>query len=230
MSSDSCPVYFLKASGTDASFDAVISLSTLAAAAVSLLWHLNLEGWLGAAISVVILKAGVELLWESLNGIIGVREDPAVTQALREKICSFPEVQGAYDLTLHRYGPEKTIGTVHIEVPDSMTARELHTLTRSISAAVFAEFGILLTVGIYAANRDDERSASLRSEVEALAEGYPEVLQVHGFYLSGEHVSFDLVMAFGSDVQRVYTEIRDTLQQRHPDYRFDIVIDSDFSD
>ena len=222
----------LVASGTDATFDAIISLSTLAAAAVSLIWGRSMEGYLGVIISVVILKAGLEILLESLGGLIGARVDSELSVKLKERVGSYEGVRGAYDLVLHRYGPEKTIGSVHIEVPDTMTAREIHRLTRRITEDMYCDYGIILTVGIYASNTEDGAAAEIRSAAEALAETYPEVLQLHGFYAeeTEKRISFDLVIAFGSDTERIRREILTNLQSRYPDYGFDIVLDSDFSD
>ena len=220
----------LVASGSDATFDSIISLSTLVAAAVSLLFHVSIEGYLGVVISVVILKAGVEILLESLNTIIGARVDGELAGRLKEKVCSFPEVHGAYDLVLHNYGPEKIIGSVHVEVDDTLTARELHALTRRITQEVFMEFGIILTVGIYAANTTDEGAAAIRTAAGEIAGGYPQVLQMHGFYVEGNHVTFDLIVSFGADAASIRDEVVKKLSERFPDHTFDVVLDSDFSD
>ena len=91
----------LVASGSDAFFDAILSVGTLLAAVVSMIWGLSLEGILGLLISVVILKAGVEMLLETLNSIIGTRTDKELTDALKERINSYEQVRGAYDLALH---------------------------------------------------------------------------------------------------------------------------------
>ena len=223
----------LAASGTDALFDAVISLSTLAAALVSLFLHISIEGWLGALISLVILKAGVEILLDSLNGIIGARVDSSLSTALKQQIAAYDGVRGVYDLDLHRYGPEKLLGSVHIEVDESMTAREIHALTRRIAEDVFRSHGIPLTVGIYASNSDDDgRSRQLRQTVEALVAEYPGILELHGFYIDPEtgRVSFDLVMDFGADARGICDELRERLAAAYPDRVFDIVLDSDVSD
>ncbi|MBP5288790.1 MAG: cation transporter [Clostridia bacterium] len=222
----------LIASGTDAFFDSIISLTTLIAAGISLIWHINLEGYLGAVISVVIVKAGIEILMESLNGIIGTRVDGEVSLAIKEKVTSFPEVHGAYDLILHHYGPEKIIGSVHIEVDDDMTAREIHHLTRKIMETIYAEFGIIITVGVYASNSGDEETLAIKAEVEEILKAYPQVLQLHGFYSEPgtDRVTFDLVIAFGSDAAGIIEEIKSKLAERYPDKSFDIILDSDFTD
>lgn len=65
-------------------------------------------------------------------------------------------MRGAYDLILHRYGPEHIIGSVHVELPDEMTAGKIHLLTRSITEEVYRDYGIILTVGVYASNNTSE--------------------------------------------------------------------------
>ncbi len=222
----------LVASGSDAYFDAVLSFGTLIAAAASLLWGLKLEGILGAVISVIIIKAGVEMLLETLNSITGERADAELTQALRERVCSYEPVRGAYDLAVHNYGPTNTIASIHIEVPDDMTARELHRLTRTISADIYAAFGVILTVGIYAANDSDEFSNAMREKVGQIAAKYPEVLQVHGFYVDHEHkrVMFDLIVDFTADADAVRDKVYAEVSPFLDGYALDIILDSDFSD
>ena len=222
----------LVASGSDALFDSIISLSTLAAAVVSLLWHVSIEGYLGVIISIVILKAGLEILMDSLNGIIGARIDSELSTALKEQIAAYDGVLGAYDLSLHRYGPEKIIGSVHIEVDDRMTARELHALTRKITGDVYQSHGIILTVGIYASNTESAEEQELRARVEELLKAWPQVLQMHGFYIDPAtgRVSFDLIIDFSADAGQTCAEIRQKLGELYPDRTFDIVLDSDVSD
>lgn len=222
----------LIASGSDASFDAALSFSTLAAAAVKLLWNWQIEGVLGVVISAFIIKAGVELLLDPVNSIIGLRADAQLSVPLKELICSFPEVRGAYDLTLHNYGPSQIIGSVHIEVPDDMTARRIHYLTRSISARAYEQFGVMLTVGVYAANDSSAELTKIRRVTEELVAQRPEILQMHGFFGDEEQklILFDLIIDFSADAAAVKSEITSQLMEKYPNYRFDIVLDSDYSD
>lgn len=223
----------LTASGTDAILDSVISLSTLAAAAVSMLWDISIEGWLGAVISVIILKAGAEILMDSLSGIIGARIDSGLSADLKKRLCGYPGVLGAYDLTLNRYGPERIIGSVHVELPDDMTAREIHSLTRTMTEEVYRDYGIILTVGIYASNTGSEVFAEMKKKLSGLVGEYPEILQMHGFYVDekNKRVSFDLIIDFRSERK---TDIQDTLIKRmralYPEYDFTVILDTDFSD
>ena len=223
----------LIASGTDAMFDSIISFSTLVAAIVTLLFNISIEGWLGIVISVLIFKAGIEILMESLNGIIGSRVENSLAAELKTRICEYPQVNGAYDLILHRYGPERIIGSVHIEVPDELTAREIHSLSYSISQDIYINYNIILTVGIYASNTANGLYAQMKSNLSELIQNYPEIMQMHGFYADEEkkYVSFDLIIDFKSDrKQQIRDEILLSMSEKYPEYRFYAILDNDYSE
>ncbi len=222
----------LVASGADASFDAILSAGTLLAAVVSMVWGLSLEGWIGAVISVFIIKAGIEMLMEALSSITGARPETELSEQLRSMVCAYPGVHGAFDLMLHNYGPTNTIGSVHIEVDDDMPAREIHRLTREIAADVYQKLGIVLTVGIYGSGSSGGVSAEMRRELTEVLRDYPEVIQMHGFYVDEEHkrVMFDLIVDFSADAKEICGKIYEELTKRWPDYRVDIVLDSDYAD
>ena len=123
-------------SGKDAVLDSVISASTLVAAVIFLLTGLSLEAWLGAVISVIIIKSGIEMLRETLSEILGERADISLAKEIKKTVLSFPEVSGAYDLVLHNYGPDNYNGSIHIEVPDTLSAAELDELLGELAALV----------------------------------------------------------------------------------------------
>ena len=222
----------LVASGTDAFFDAILSLGTLAAAIVSMLWDVSIEGMIGVVISVFILRSGVEILIDTLNSIIGVRADSGLTAAIKEKVCSVEGVLGTYDLTLHNYGPTKIIGSVHIEVCGDMTASQIHKLTRKITVEIYEDFGVILTVGIYANNTDSKVLSDVRADLEELAAQCPDVLQIHGFYSEPETntISFDLVVDFDADGEAIRDMIYSRIKEKYPQYEFYILLDADYSD
>ena len=221
----------LTASGADALFDAILSGGTLVTAVVSMLWGISLEGIMGVLISIIIIKSGVEILTDTLNSIIGVRADKELTDNLKEKINSFDGVKGTFDLTLHNYGPSKIMGTAHVEVADSMSAKEIHRLTRRISTEVFVEFGIVLTLGIYASN-DTGRFAEIKKTVQQIVTAHKEVLQMHGFYADDDtkSVSFDIIVDFDADADDVRDSIKKEVSEKFSEYNLDIVLDSDYSD
>ena len=222
----------LVASGMDAFNDAVISVTTLAAALLYLVFHISLEAWLGAVISLFIIRSGYGMLSETISDILGKRVDPEIAQQVKETVNGFQEVMGTYDLTLHSYGPGRLMGSLHVEVPENMTASQIDDLSRQIRQAVYEKNHVLIAaVGIYSYNTDDE-SAEIRREITEIVMGHEHVLQMHGFYLDQEkkQIHFDIVMDFSDERSAVYYHIRDEVREKYPDYSFQIILDTDVSD
>ena len=224
----------LVASGKDALFDAAISASVLAAALIYIATGISLEAYVGVLISGVIIKAGYDMLRETLDDILGHRPDPELAQGIKRTVCADPDVLGAYDLLLESYGPDLTIGAVHVEVPDTMTAAEIDAMTRRIQGAVYEEHRIVLaTIGIYSHNTTNDEVADMRTNITRIAMEHEGVVQMHGFYVDVENhqVSFDLIIDF--DVAKrgeLYTHIVEEVAQLYPDYRFTVTLDRDLSD
>lgn len=221
-------------SGEDATLDSVISASTLVAAAIFLLFGLSLEAWLGAIISLVIIKSGIEMLRDTISQLLGERNDVELAKAIRRTVVSFPEVQGAYDLVMNNYGPDTWNGSIHIEVPDTCSANELDQLLRSIQVAVYAEHHVILTaIGVYSVNTRDEDVISAREQVRKIVFSHRYVTQMHGFYLIREEktMRFDLVVSFDAkDRRAVYDAVLADVQRAFPGYALQVVLDTDFSE
>ncbi|MBQ5489404.1 MAG: cation transporter [Oscillospiraceae bacterium] len=221
-------------SGKDAVLDSVISASTLVAAVIFLLTGLSLEAWLGAVISVIIIKSGVEMLRETLSEILGERADISLAKEIKKTVLSFPEVSGAYDLVLHNYGPDNYNGSIHIEVPDTLSAAELDELIRAVTTKVYLEQNVILTaIGVYSLNTKDEKAVGMRNEISSLVLSKEHVLQMHGFYVNEEKktIRFDVIVSFDAkDRRAVYDEICSEVAALYPDYSLEIVLDTDFSE
>lgn len=221
-------------SGEDARLDAIISASTLVAAAIYLLFHISLEAWLGAIIAAVIIKSGFEMLRETLSRILGERTDAEKARDIKATVTSYPEISGAYDLVLHNYGPDSYNGSIHIEVPDTLSADARDKLIRKVTLDVFQKHNVILTaIGVYSINTKDPEAIAARENVRKIVMSNPYILQMHGFYLdkAEKTIRFDVVVSFdASDRRQVYQEICDKVQQEYPDYTLQVAMDTDFSE
>ena len=221
-------------SGEDAMLDSVISASTLVAAGIYLIFDVSLEAWLGAIIALVIIKSGLEMLTDTLSKILGERVDASLARELKATVISFPEVQGAYDLVLHNYGPDSYNGSVHIEVPDTLSADDLDKLLRKIQIEVFQKHRVILTaIGVYSYNTRDPEAVEMRKRVSQLVNAEPHVLQMHGFYLDkAEHsIRFDIVVSFDAEERKeVYRRVLEKVQSEYPDHTLQVAMDTDFSE
>ena len=223
----------LIASGSDALFDAVITLATLVSAGIMLLWHVSLDGILGALISVVIIKAGIEMLASPVNELLGARISQDLLHDIRQEVSAFEGVHGVFDIILHNYGPNVLIGSLHVNVNDTMSAHEIHGLTRSISEQMFARHGIIMTVGVYAVATGDNRRAALQSQVMQALAKHKEIVQVHGFYyFEKEHrISVDVVPDISvHDEAALSSQLANEIKALVPEEEVTIVIDHNYSE
>ena len=223
----------LIASGTDATMDAAISAATLVAALIFIFGGVSLEAYLGAIISVIIIKSGVDMLRDTLSKIIGERVESDLSKEIKKTICEEKDVYGAYDLILHSYGPDTLMGSVHVEIPDYYTADRIDEVTRSIQKRVYDNYGVILTgVGIYSRNTKDDEAARIRTQVTEKVMAHQGVLQLHGFYLDEKSrtITFDVILDFKEDREALYKEIHREVCEMLPEYKIYITMDSDISD
>ena len=221
-------------SGTDASMDAVISAATLVAAILYLNFNISVEAYLGVIISIFIIKAGIDMLRETLSHILGEAADSKLAQKITETVMEFQEVTGAYDLVLHDYGPDVYQGSLHIEIPDMYTADKIDALTRRIALVVYEKYNVVLTaIGIYSLNSTDKLAIQIKDTIEELVMMNPYILQMHGFYFNKEEASirFDLVVSFeAKDRKQVYEYVVAKIQKHYPEYKVEAVMDTEYTD
>ena len=223
----------LIASGSDALFDAVITLATLVSAGVMLLWHVSLDGILGALISIVIIKAGIEMLASPVNELLGARISQDLLRDIKQEVLSFEGVHGVFDIILHNYGPNVLIGSLHVNVYDTMDAHEIHGLTRRISEQMFERHGIIMTVGVYSIATGENKRAELQNTVMQTLARHKEILQVHGFYyFEKEHrISVDVVPDISvHDEAALSSQLTDEIKALVPGEEVTVVIDHNYSE
>lgn len=221
-------------SGEDATLDSVISASTLVAAVIFMQFGVSIEAWLGAVISIVIIKAGIEMLRDTISQLLGERNDLELVKEIKKTVVSFPGVQGAYDLVLNNYGPDRWNGSIHIEVPDTYSADQLDQMIREIQIKVLNEHNVILTaIGVYSTNTKDEEVIRARSEVSRIVLSHEHVKQIHGFYLVKEKkaMRFDIVISFeAKDRTAVYKDVVSDVSKAFPGYELQVAMDTDYSE
>lgn len=221
-------------SGKDAVMDSVISASTVLAAVLYMLKGWSLEAWLGLIISFFIIKSGVEMLKDTISQILGERTDGELAAKIRKIALSFPEVRGVYDLFLNDYGPERNLGSIHIEVPDYMTAEQIDVLIRKIQTKIHEELGVIISaIGIYAYNTKDNEASHVEADIRRIIFSHKNIKEVHGFNVSEENhtVRFDIVIDFEeNDRHALYNQIVQEIQTAFPDYTINAVLDTDAAD
>ena len=223
----------LIASGSDALFDAILSASVLASALVYMFFHISLEAFIGVVIAIFIIKAGIEMLIETLDDILGKRADKELVLRIKKLINEEEEVRGAYDLIINNYGPNKNIASVHVELPDTMTVEEVDKLTRKLEEKIYKETAVILTgVGVYSHNTKNDEASAIRNNVQKIVTAHDYVLQMHGFYLDMENkkMRFDTVLTFAVSFREAVEILIKEVKAAYPDYDITISPDADISD
>ena len=222
----------LVASGTDALSDAALSFAVLLTALLYTFKGISLEAYVGVIISGFIIKAGIEMISDTVKDILGRRANVEVSNKIKELVTEEPEVLGAYDLFIHDYGPGKAYGSVHVELPDTMTVDQVDVLTRKLTDRVYRETGVILTgIGVYSRNTD-AKAEKIRRDIEAIVMAHDWALQMHGFYIDEEKkvIRFDVVLSFGVSQDECIKTICDEVAPLYPGYNLVIVPDIDITD
>lgn len=221
-------------SGEDAKLDSIISASTLVAAIIYIFTKISLEAYLGAIISLIIIKSGIGMVRDTVSNILGESADAKFAREIKAEIRKFDRVRGAYDLILNDYGPDSYTASVHIEVIDNLDANEIDKLTRDITKVIYDKYNVTLTaIGVYSINTRDEEIKNMREDVYKTALAHEGVLQMHGFYFDKESktMRFDVVVSLKpKNRDEIFDNVVKDIQNKYKDVKIIANMDTDFAE
>ena len=224
----------LVASGSDAFNDAILSISVLASTIIYLIFNVSLEAYVGVLLSLFIIKAGLELIKESVDNMLGTRVESKLAKSIKKEILKDKKIKGVYDLVLNDYGPDKYLGSIHIEVNDTLSVAEIDKISRNITKTIMRKYGVILhTIGVYSVNTKDKKIIKAKEEISKIVFSHKGILEMHGFYVDEEEktISFDIIIDFKiKNREEVYKEIYEEVNSKYKDYKIDITLDIDMSD
>lgn len=219
----------LVASGLEASYDAMLSAATLLGAAVSMIWSISIDGYIGVIISAFIIKTGIETLLDPLGKVVGNRVQGELATAIKSKVNEVPGVLGAYDLILHDYGPDTAIGSIHIEVADTTPSYQIQKICRRVSGLIYSEFKAVVTVGIYVSNNTNPEVKAMRDDIRQMAMTQDGVQQMHGFFVDDEEIAFDIVVSFDHDAPAICHWLEEQITLKYPGRKVSVTVDTNYS-
>ena len=199
-----------------------------------MIFNISLEAYVGILLSIFIIKTACELIRESVDNMLGVRVESDLAKAIKKEITKEKEIQGAYDLVLNDYGPDRYSGSVHIEVSDTLSVSDIDKISRRITKTILKKYGVILhTIGVYSVNTKDKNVIETKKEITKIVFSHEGILQMHGFYLDEEEksISFDIIIDFKiKDREEVYKKIYEEVKNKYKDYKIGIALDIDVSD
>ena len=220
----------LIASGSDALFDSILSLSVFVSAIIFMIFRVSLEAYVGLVISAFMIKAGLEMILSTIDDLIGHRSDSEMIRKIKNMVKQEESVIGVYDLALFNYGPNKYYCSFHVELPDTMEVDEVDKLTRKLQYKIYNKTGIILiALGVYSYNTKDEEAGEIRKKIEREIMSHDWALQVHGFYVDTKNktIRFDVVLSFDVERENAIKAIKREVSTLYPDYQIQIVPDID---
>ncbi len=171
----------LRAASADSFSDVLSTGATLLSALVWMLFDLNIDAYVGLAVSVFILIAGLKILNENKNIILGAAPDPEVIETIKENALEDERILGIHDLIVHTYGAGATIASFHAEVDGRADIFEVHDIIDNIEKHLLREHNIACTIHMDPIVTDDEQLNALRSQVDAVVKRVGEKLRIHDF-------------------------------------------------
>lgn len=205
----------LKASAQDSLFDCISTAAVLiCSVVVKFTGFLALDAIVGLGVSILIFVAGIRILNETKNSLLGEAPVDQTVNAIMEIIGRYPEALGVHDMMIHNYGPSRLIASLHVEVDGSADMFELHDCIDNIERTVQNELDILCTIHMDPIVTDDATVSALREFTAAAARAVDARLSIHDFRTvigqSHTNLIFDLVVPF--EVERDANEISRALE------------------
>lgn len=171
----------LKAASADSFSDVLSTGATLASAIIWMFFDLNIDAYVGLVVSVFILIAGLKILNENKNIILGAAPDPEIIDIIKNKALEDDRIIGIHDLIVHSYGAGATIASFHAEVDGKGDFFEAHDLIDNIEKQLLAEYNIACTIHMDPIVTDDEQINILRTQVEGIVKGIDDKMRIHDF-------------------------------------------------
>lgn len=221
----------LVAVGTDCRSDSIVSIVTILTALIYLIFHLSLDAYAGIIMSLIVLKAGVEVLKDTLGDLLGQAGEKELAQELYKIIRSEPIVLNAADMMLHNYGPDAYSGSVNVEIDHEKNVGEVYAALHALQLKIMHEKNIVMVFGIYAVDQDHAEAREMRKKIAAFVREQPHVTSYHALYIdpSSKDIYVDLVVDYDlTDWDALRRDFTAYMAEHYPENHLELVIETNY--
>lgn len=221
----------LEAVGVDCRNDSVISVITIASAIIFLVFHLNLDAYVGIITAIIIIKAGLELLKETLDEIIGRPGEHELAQEIYKEIRQTEGIELAVDMMLHNYGPDAWSGSVNVEMDHKLTVGQIYQILHKLQLHIMHEHHVTMVFGIYAVDNDNPESKALRHTIADFVRTKEHVKSYHAVYKEPgtDKIYCDFIVDYKlRDWDALRAEFKDYMAEKYPGRSIELVIETEF--
>ena len=192
----------LKTSAVDTRNDIISSTGILLSMIIMKYFNINIDGFVGVIVSVIMIYSSIKMIKEVLDPIIGLMPNEEYVNDIKNKLLSYECVVGIHDLVVHNYGVNNDFITVHVEVDSKMDMITAHDLIDNIEKE-FKENGINLTIHMDPVIIGDKNVDKLKVKVIKTIKTLDKELDIHDFRIvegpTHTNILFDLVIPYDKE-------------------------------
>lgn len=217
--------------GMDCRNDAFASVITIAAAAAFLIWGISLDAYAGIITSGLIIKAGLEILTETIGDLLGRPGDKDMAELIYKEIRETEGILNAADMMLHNYGPDSYSGSVNVEMDHGMTVEEIYNILHALQLRIMHDHKVTMVFGIYAVDNDHDESRELRKIIASFVRIKDHVKSYHAVYIEPgtNRIYCDLTVDYQlRDWDKLREEFLDYMKTFYPDNEVMLTIETEF--
>lgn len=217
--------------GVDGRNDAFASIITLVSSLAFLLFHVSIDAYAGILISLLILKAGFELLKDTIGDLLGRPGEHDLAVALYKEIRATDGIISAADMMLHNYGPDAWSGSVNVEIDHEKTVGEIYQFLHELQLRIMHEHNVTMVFGVYAVDEDHANSKELRKCIAGFVKKQELIKSYHAVYVNEkEHTIYcDFIVSYKlKDWDGLRQEFLDYICPMYPDYQIELTIETEF--
>jgi cation diffusion facilitator family transporter len=205
----------LRATMTDSLSDAGATLAVLISTLVYHFTSFDPDAYMGIAVAVLIAVAGIRILNDTKNSILGGAPEPDVVENIVRIVESYPEALGIHDMAVHSYGPGTTMASLHVEVDGAANVFDTHDAIDRIEKQLYTEAGIHATIHMDPIVTGDPMVTEVRDKVNALLKNIDDRLSMHDFRMvrgsTHSNLIFDVAVPF--EVKTDASELKAAIDQ-----------------
>lgn len=223
------------ATAADAIGDVVTTSVTILSILIYRFAHLNIDGFVGILVALLVIWAGIGIARDTLEPLIGAAPDPDLCRQITHMVESYDGIFGTHDLIVHNYGPGRSMASIHAEVPRTADIVEVHETIDRIEREVGEELGLILVIHMDPLETENLQILEVRNQVKTLLSSIDSRLSMHDFRLvngkNRKNLIFDLVVPYSYDKnaqEKLRKEIQEEISHLDKQYQCVITIEKSF--
>ena len=217
--------------GTEGKSDCLATVITVVSSLIFIVFKISLDAYAGVLVSLFIIKAGYEILKETLSDLLGRPGEKDLADKLYKEIRSTKGIVSAADMMLHNYGPDAWSGSVNVEIDHDKTVGEIYEFLHELQLRIMHEYKVTLVFGVYAIDNDNTEIKTLRRRIASYIRKTDHLVSYHALYIDSKNkrIYCDFIVDYEmKDWEKLNKDISDYLSKYYPPYSFELTIETEY--